>query len=129
MLVLKADRAEMVESLTVSPQCLNVALVAGGRGDNTHLARVVNRHRGPAVGHTRYPGDEGAGLGTARPHGARFRRRPGIAQVNILVPAAEMDAGVVAQGEVAAARAVLERLVAQGGVVAAGGIGHEDAPA
>src|SRR5262249_32846547 len=70
------------------------------------LAVLVDehRHRAGAAAQARPidAGDEGAGLDTAQPHGGRFCAHPRAAQVDVEVPAAEMDAGIVPQGGVAA---------------------------
>src|SRR5262249_1859313 len=123
LLVVKGDRAELVHSLTALSQVPNVALVAGrgddhlGAGAQLPAAIDVHRFRTPAA-HRRPidAGDEGAGLDTTQPHGGRFAGHGGVPHIDVLVPALQMGAGIKPQGEVAAARTVRERLIAQGGV-------------
>ena len=82
------------------------------------MARAVDGHRGPADRHAFDAGDEGAGLGTAQPHGVVFCSRAGIAQVDVEIPAGQMKAGLGAKSSVAAAGVVaIDGLVTQGGVV------------
>src|SRR5262249_19659107 len=97
-------------------------LVAGRGRHDTQLAVTVDHHLTAADRHAGDAGDESAGLALPQAHGGRFRGHPGVAQVDVLVPAAQMEAGIVAQGKVAAAGGIIERIVAYGDVIDAAAV-------
>src|SRR5262249_59772028 len=107
--------AQLVYPPAVLAHGADGALVAGRGHENAELARVVDGDLRPADRDPGDAGDESAGLHTAQPHGGRFAGPPGVAQIDVVVPTLQVEAGIEAYGGVAAAGAVVERLVAQGG--------------
>src|SRR5262249_1702597 len=97
---------------------LNVPFVTGRRRQSTQLPVTVDEHLSVAHRHAVDARNESPvlTLRLAQPHGVRFISHPGVAHIDVALPAGQFETGIEAQGDVATAGAIIERLVAHRGV-------------
>src|SRR5439155_21704285 len=97
--------------------------VAAGGGDGAPLPIGVDKHSAAAARRAGDAGEEGAALVLPQPQRGRFAGDAVVADVDIVVPAAQLGPGPYAQRDIVTAIGIEgQRLVAVGGIAAADGI-------